>query len=184
MKNRAVILDRDGTINIEKNYLYKIDEFEFTYRADEAIKILNNSGFKTIVITNQSGIARGFFNEIDVEKLHSYINKKLSEIGTKIDKFYYCPHHPNYGIDKYRKKCNCRKPNVELYQKAIDEFNIDVDRSYVIGDKISDLIPGNRLGFKCILVMTGYGAKESYKVEFSYKRKKNLWNAVNSIINH
>lgn len=175
--NKAIILDRDGTINVEKNYLYKIEDFEFTYRAEEAIKSFKDNGYIVIVITNQAGIARGYYNEGQLEELHQWINKELYKYQTRIDEFLYCPHHPTAGKGEYKIECNCRKPNTYLYEYAINKFDIDVNKSYVIGDKITDLKPGNELGMKTILVETGYGKKEMVK-NSSYDLKfENLYEA-------
>jgi len=157
MKEKAVFLDRDGTINIEKKYLYRIQDFEFTYKAKEAIRLLREKGYKVIVVTNQAGVARGYYREQDVMKLHHWINETLNQIGTRIDGFYYCPHHPREGISGYKRRCDCRKPSLGLFQQAIHDFNIDCSISYVVGDKLSDLIPGKKLGCTTILTLTGYG---------------------------
>lgn len=175
--NKAVILDRDGTINEEKNYLYKIEDFDFTYKAKEAIKQLRDNGYIIIVITNQAGIARGYYNEKQLENLHEWINKELEKYETKIDEFLYCPHHPTAGKGDYRIECNCRKPNTYLYEYAIKKYDIDISKSYVIGDKITDLIPGNKLGMKTILVETGYGKNEGLNNDFYELRFKNLYEA-------
>lgn len=175
--NKAIILDRDGTINEEKNYLYKIEDFDFTYKAPEAIKLLKDNGYMVIVITNQAGIARGYYNEKQLEELHQWINKELYKYETKIDEFLYCPHHPTAGKGPYKVECNCRKPNTYLYEYVINKFNIDINKSYVIGDKITDLIPGNKLGMKTILVETGYGISEGLNNELYSLRFKNLYEA-------
>lgn len=162
--NKAVFLDRDGTINIEKKYLYKIEDFEFIDGAQNAIKLLNDSGYKVIVITNQAGIARGYYNEGDVENLHLYISEELRKYGAHIDAFYYCPHHPSEGKGIYKINCDCRKPKSGLYRRAIEEFNISAQESYVVGDKVSDLIPGIALNMKAILLETGYGKEEKNNI--------------------
>lgn len=175
--NKAIILDRDGTINVEKDYLYKIEDFEFTYKAEEAIKLFKENGYIVIVITNQAGIARGYYDEKQLEELHEWINKELYKLDTKIDEFLYCPHHPTAGNGEYKIECSCRKPNTYLYECAISKFNIDISKSYVIGDKITDLIPGDKLGLKTILVETGYGKEESLKENFYQLKFKNLYEA-------
>lgn len=180
--NRAVFLDRDGTINVEKNYLYRIEDFEFIDGVPQAIKILNDNDYRVIVITNQAGVARGYYKENDVKKLHKYIQDQLKKYGAHIDAFYYCPHHPVNGIGKYKIECNCRKPKDGLFKKAIKDFNIDVSKSYIVGDKISDLIPGKSNNIKSFLVMTGYGKQEAlYKKDF-IQTTKNLYTFVISII--
>jgi D-glycero-D-manno-heptose 1,7-bisphosphate phosphatase len=109
------------------------------------------------MVTNQAGIARGYYQEWDVKKLHQWINDTLTQIGARIDGFYYCPHHPTEGIKGYKRRCDCRKPSPGLYRQAIHDFNIDCSKSYVVGDKLSDLIPGKQLGCTTILTLTGYG---------------------------
>ncbi len=146
--NKAIFLDRDGTLNVEKNYLYKTEDFDFIPRMPEAIKMWNDSGYLVIVITNQAGVARGYYKEEDVHKLHQYINQRLKEIGAHIDAFYYCPHHPVYGIGKYKVECNCRKPKTGMLEQAILDFSIDVTQSYLFGDHDSDIEAGEAMTIK------------------------------------
>lgn len=181
--NKTVFLDRDGTINIEKNYLFKTEDFEFIQGSDRAIKLLNDHGYKVIVITNQAGVARGFYSEKEVDKLHKYINRKLEAIGAHIDGFYYCPHHPVAGIGFYKRICSCRKPNTGLFEKAKEDFDVDVANSYMIGDNIADIQGGNNFGVKTILVSTGYGSKlhQEGGVRYDYYTA-NLLSAVEYIL--
>lgn len=136
--NKAVFLDRDGTINIEKHYLYKIEDFEFIPGVIEGLKLLQTTGFLLVVITNQSGIGRGYYQEEDFLKLNTWMKDELEQKGITISNVYYCPHLADAPIEKYRKVCYCRKPELGLYKQAIKELNIDVSKSYVIGDKIRD----------------------------------------------
>ncbi len=152
IKNKAVFLDRDGTINIDKGYVYRREDFEFINGAIEAIRKLNGSGFKVIVVTNQSGIGRGYYTEADVEKLHQYINSELSKNKAHIDAFYYCPHHPTEALGRYRIECRCRKPGTYLYERAIADFNIDAKKSFVVGNREVDIEAGRRIGSKTILL--------------------------------
>lgn len=138
MKKKAIFLDRDGTINVEKYYLYKNEDFEFIPGAIEALKLLQVAGYLLIIITNQSGIGRGFFSEKDFEKLNFWMMDELFKRGIKIDKVYYCPHLPDARIDKYKKDCECRKPKLGMFRQAIEEFDIDLSESFAIGDKIRD----------------------------------------------
>lgn len=154
---KTVFLDRDGTINTEKNYLYKIEDFEFIEGVPEAIARLKQQGYCVIVVTNQAGVARGYYKEEDVKKLHQYINSKLEKWGTKIDAFYYCPHHPTGGIGVYKKVCNCRKPETGLFEQACKEYSIDKKESWMIGDNQGDIEAGRKFGIKTIMVRTGYG---------------------------
>lgn len=150
--NKAVFLDRDGTINIDKGYVYRIEDFQFTEGAPEAIKLLNDSHYKVIVVTNQSGIARGYYSEEDVINLHNEINRLLENYEAHIDCFYYCPHHPNYGNKKYRSSCLCRKPKTGLIDKAVKDFCVDIKKSWMIGDSESDLIAGASAGLRSMLI--------------------------------
>lgn len=139
MKKKAVFLDRDGTINIEKNYLFKIEDFEYLPGVKQGLKILQDAGFLLIIVTNQSGIARGYYTEDDYKILNSWMIDDLKESGINIVATYFCPHHPEAKIEQYRKTCNCRKPGKELFYEAAKEYNIDIASSYVIGDKHRDL---------------------------------------------
>lgn len=160
MKKIAVFLDRDGVINEEVNYLYKPKDLVFIPSAIEAIKILNNKNLLAIVVTNQAGIARGYFSENDVDFLHQYIQNQLSSYSTHIDSFYYCPHHPSEGLEHYLLNCCCRKPEPGMLHQAEIDFGIDLKQSYLIGDKYSDISAGQRVGCKTILVKTGHGSNE------------------------
>lgn len=180
MKNRAVFIDRDGTLNVEKNYLFKKEDFEFTENAPKGIKLLNDNGFKVIVITNQAGVARGYYSESDVIELHKYIDEKLKDYDAKIDAYYYCPHHPIHGIGDYKINCNCRKPSTGMLDKAIKEFQIDRRASWMIGDKKTDIFAGAKAKLETILVRTGYGNREVIDNEICMKNS--LYEAVKYII--
>ncbi len=137
-KTKAVFLDRDGTINVEKDYLYKISDFEFLPGVIDALKLLQSAGYLLIIITNQSGIARGYYKEEDYENLNEWMLNELKAEGVNIDAVYYCPHHPEAMVEKYRVSCTCRKPGIGLFEQAVKDFNIDLSKSYAIGDKIRD----------------------------------------------
>lgn len=145
--HKAAFFDRDGTINIEKNYLYKIEDFEFRKGMPELIKSYNDKNYVVIVVTNQAGIARGYYTEEDMHNLHRYINQELSKIGAHIDSFYFCPHHPDFTGP-----CNCRKPKTGMIEKAVKDWNIDVSWSVLYGDKPWDIEAGQKCGIKSILV--------------------------------
>jgi len=161
MANRCVFLDRDGTINEEVNYLSHPEQLRLITGAAEAIKSLNRAGFKVVVVTNQAGVARGYFTEQTVREIHEALEKMLDEQGARVDAIYYCPHHPAAGIGVYRQDCNCRKPNPGMLEKAAAELNIDLNESFVVGDKISDLEAGLAMGCRNILVQTGYGPEST-----------------------
>lgn len=151
-KRKAIFLDRDGTINIEKGYLYKKEDFEFESNAIEGLKRLSELGYILIIVTNQSGIGRGYYTEKDLDILNNYMFKILLKEKVKIEKIYYCPHHPTKGIGEYKRECQCRKPNPGMILEGINEFNIDRENSYMIGDKISDVIAGISSGVNTILL--------------------------------
>ena len=150
--NKAVFLDRDGTINIEKNYLHKIDEFEYLPGAVEGLKRIYDKGYLLIIVTNQSGIARGYYSEEDFYRLNEWMISDLDTKGIKISKVYYCPHHPNASVARYRCDCNCRKPKTGMFWQAQKEFNIDFSESYAIGDKLRDLSICSETAVKGILI--------------------------------
>lgn len=136
--NKAIFLDRDGTLNVEKNYLYKIEDFEWLPGTIEALKLLQDAGYLLVIITNQSGIGRGYYTEEDYLKLERWMLQTLKERGINLSAVYHCPHLPDAQVEKYRKDCTCRKPKLGMFRQAIADLEIDVDRSFAIGDKIRD----------------------------------------------
>ena len=166
--NKAVFLDRDGTINVDKDYLYKKEDWEFIDGVVDGLQILQNLGYKLIVISNQSGIARGYYTREDADKIFEYMVNELKKYGVMIDKYYYCPHIGN--------DCNCRKPKLGLFYQAQKDFDIDFSKSYAIGDKIRDLAICEKESVK------GFLLDMAQKVENKNIRKcKNLYKAVNLI---
>lgn len=157
MTKKAVFLDRDGTINEEVNYLSKIKQIKILPTVPSAIKLLNENDFLVIIITNQSGIARGYFTEKELEGINSHLVNELSKNGAKINGIFICPHHPD-------SQCDCRKPKTGLLKEAADEFDLDLSSSYMVGDKYTDLKTGINEGCKTILVKTGYGKGEAEKI--------------------
>ena len=161
---KAIFLDRDGTINVEKDYIYKSEDLVFEEGTIEALKTFKNLGYILIVVSNQSGIARGYFTEADLNIFNNNMNEILKKNGVEITEFYCCPHHPD-GIGKYKKVCECRKPNNKMIEDAIKKYNIDREKSYMIGDKISDIGAGLKSNLKTVLVKTGYGLKDMEKID-------------------
>jgi D-glycero-D-manno-heptose 1,7-bisphosphate phosphatase len=158
----AIFLDRDGTINEDVNFLSKPEQLILIDSSAEAIKEANELGLKVIVFTNQSGIARGYFTEDDLHKVHKRLDELLAQKGAKIDAYYYCPHHPVEGNGEYKVECECRKPKDGMLQRASREQNIDLKKSFVIGDRCIDVQAGKTAGATTILVLTGYG-RDEYK---------------------
>jgi D-glycero-D-manno-heptose 1,7-bisphosphate phosphatase len=162
--NRAVFLDRDGTINVEREFLYLPEDFEFIPGAPQAIRLLNEAGFRVIVVTNQSGIARGFYDEAAVNRLHRHMDAQLAPFGARIDAYYLCPHHPEHGIGALRTTCECRKPMDGMLRRGAAEFALDLAASFIIGDKSADVEAGLKAGCQPLLVRTGFGAVESARL--------------------
>ena len=136
--NKAVFLDRDGTINVEKKYLYKIEDFEFLPGVFKALHLLQDAGYILIIITNQSGIARGYYSEIDFFRLNDWMLGQFSNNGIHIEKVFYCPHHPDALIQKYKIDCDCRKPKIGMFEQAINEYHLNINNCVVVGDKLRD----------------------------------------------
>ena len=161
---KAIFLDRDGTINVEKDYIYKSEDLVFEEGTIDALKTFKNLGYILIVASNQSGIARGYFKEEDLNIFNNNMNEILKKNGVEITEFYCCPHHPD-GIGEYKKVCECRKPNNKMIEDAIKKYNIDREKSYMIGDKTSDIGAGLKSNLKTVLVKTGYGLKDMEKID-------------------
>lgn len=170
---KAIFLDRDGTINVDKGYVHRVEDFEFMERVPEAIAWMKQLGYLVIVLSNQSGVARGFFREQDVECLHRYINERLAEYGTGIDAFYYCPHHPQAVVETYRRECNCRKPGTGLLLQALQDYSIDLEKSWVVGDRERDLFLQCDAPLGRVLLKTECGDGKEQKN--GYLSRKSLW---------
>ena len=177
----AVFLDRDGTINVEKEYLYQAEEFEFIPGAPEAIRLLNQAGLMVVVVTNQSGVARGFYTEDDVEALHRHISSELARFGAHVDAWLYCPHHPA-GRGSYALPCDCRKPLPGMLKDAARRYDIDLQNSTMIGDKLADIEAGQAAGCRTILVRTGYGTEEEQYVTPQTTVSDDLLSAVEQLL--
>ena len=160
MKKPAVFIDRDGTINEQMGYINHIDRFVLLQGTAEAIRLLNLHRYLVIIISNQSGVARGYFPMELLEKVHVHMKTLLEKEDAVVDGIYFCPHHPSGIIPDYRIACNCRKPGTGLIEKACKHFNIDLEKSWVIGDRCEDIELAHRSHLKGILVRTGYGLGE------------------------
>jgi len=154
--NRAVFLDRDGTVTEEVGYLTNLDKLKLIQGAGAAIKRLNEAGYKVVLVTNQSGVARGYFPESLVDDAHILLRRMLMEDGALLDGIYYCPHHPTAGNAQYTIVCDCRKPETGLLDRAAKDLAIDLTQSFMVGDKWSDVELGHRAGMSSILVRTGF----------------------------
>lgn len=156
----AVFLDRDGTVCEEVGYINHLSRCHVYPYAAEAVRALNRSGARTVVISNQSGVARGYFPESLVGEVNEKIRAELEAHGAHIDAFYYCPHHPAAADPRYRLQCACRKPGRGMLDRAVRELNVDLSRSYVIGDRRTDVETAAFHGLRSVLVLTGYGRGE------------------------
>jgi len=155
--NPAVFIDRDGTLIVDKGYLGDPEGVEFIPNAIEALRILNGLGYIVVVVSNQSGVARGFFTIQDVERVNQRVIELAEKSGARIDAIYYCPHYEGGIVEEYAISCNCRKPAPGLLFRARDELNIDLRGSFVVGDKEADIELAKNVGARGILVLTGYG---------------------------
>ena len=153
--NKAVFFDRDGTLNVEVGYLYEFERFKWIDGAIDAVKFCNDNGYLAIVVTNQSGVARGYYTEEDVNKLHQKMNEELAKSGAHIDAFFYCPHHPEGVVEKYSIVCNCRKPKSGLVEEACRKYDIDKSKSLMIGDNPRDVECAENIGVRGILFTEG-----------------------------
>lgn len=159
--NKAVFLDRDGTLNEDPGYLGDPCKLKLFPDVGEALSLLKNkNNFLLIVVSNQSGVARGLITEEEVVMVNQEINTKLAEFNVKIDAFYYCPFHPEFNSEK---DCECRKPSPSMILNAAIEHNIDLSSSYIVGDSAADIMAGKNAGIKTVLVKSGYG-KETFSI--------------------
>ncbi len=158
--NRAVFIDRDGTISEEVGYINHASRFRLFQYSAAAIKQLHDSGYLAIIITNQAGVARGYFSEGMVQDIHAKMIEELGAGGAALDAVYYCAHHPSVGEPPYRLDCDCRKPKPGLLLRAARDFDIDLAKSWMTGDRYSDIELAANAGVKSALVLSGYGRGE------------------------
>ena len=165
MKRPAVLLDRDGTLIDDTGYPSRFDQVRFFPCGFAAVRRLNEAGFLVVVVTNQSGVGRGYFSEDQLADLHVRLTEAFAAEGARLDAFYVCPHYDLSPDPRYRRACSCRKPLPGLGQKAAADLEIDLDRSYMIGDKEDDVKFGRAVGAVPVLVLTGYGRQTRDKLE-------------------
>jgi D-glycero-D-manno-heptose 1,7-bisphosphate phosphatase len=157
---RAVFIDRDGTISEEVGYINHPSRFRLFPYSAAAIKLLNDNGWLAIVITNQAGVARGYFAEDMIQTVHETLRQDMAATDARIDAIYYCAHHPSVGEPPYRLDCDCRKPKPGLIRRAADEFGINLAESWMVGDRYSDIELARNAGVNSAFVMSGYGRGE------------------------
>ncbi len=165
VKRPAVFLDRDGTVNVEVHYLSQPEQLKLLPTVSETISMLNSRGIPVVIVTNQAGVARGYFPEHRLVTIHDHLRGILAEKNARVDGIYYCPHHPSMGLGTYRKVCDCRKPMPGMLTQAASELAIDLTRSLLIGDRESDLQAGANAGCQTALVTTGYGVETSAAID-------------------
>jgi D-glycero-D-manno-heptose 1,7-bisphosphate phosphatase len=163
----AVFLDRDGTLTEEVGYVNHPSRLRLLPRAAEAIRRLNAAGVAAVVVTNQAGIARGYFSVCVLHAVNDALRAQLADAGARLDGLYACMHHPTEGEAPYRAQCECRKPKPGLLLRAAAELGLDLPRSTMVGDKASDLVPARAVGADAVLVLTGYG-----RGEWEYQRER------------
>ena len=185
-KQRAVFLDRDGTMNISKGFISKAEDFELIPGTVEAIKAINKSGALAIVITNQPVIARGECSFEELHDIHNKLKTLLGEKGAFVDDIFYCPHHPDKGFEgevpELKFDCECRKPKTGMIEEAVDKYNIDLSRSYMVGDSTMDLETARNAGVKSVLVDTGFAGNDGKYDRSCDIKAKDLFDAVEKII--
>ncbi len=169
--NRAAFIDHDGTVSEEIGYIGHVDRLRIYPWAPKAIRKLNLAGIRAILVTNQSGIARGYFHEELVETMHARLEDALAREGARLDAIYYCPHHPEAAVPSYRQDCDCRKPKPGMVLRAAEEFALDLASSFVIGDRYIDVEMAHRAGARGILVLSGYGNGEYTDQSASWPRQ-------------
>ena len=160
MKKRAVFIDRDGTINEQLGYINHLSRFVILPGVSEAVRLLNKNNWWAIIVSNQGGVARGYYPIELVEEIHAFLKSSLKEQGATIDGIFFCPHHPAGILPEYSSECDCRKPETGLIDRAREVFDIDMSSSYVVGDRHVDIELASRLNLKGVLVKTGYGLGE------------------------
>ncbi|MFA4843451.1 MAG: D-glycero-beta-D-manno-heptose 1,7-bisphosphate 7-phosphatase [Candidatus Margulisiibacteriota bacterium] len=163
--NKAVFLDRDGTIIEDTGYLNHPVQVSFLPGAIAAIKRLKEAGYKIIIISNQAGIARGLITEDMLQSIDKHVHKMVLHGGGQIDASYYCPHHPEHGVYPYRQSCECRKPQTGLIKRAAKEHDLDLAKCFMVGDKKTDVETGQRAEIKTIFVRTGHGKNEEKELK-------------------
>lgn len=146
--NAALFLDRDGVINIDHGYTHRVQDLEFIPGILELIGLANSNGYLVIVVTNQAGVARGFYDEEAVKAFNNAVSLAVSKVGYRVERFYYCPHHPDGRISRYKKKCSNRKPGSGMLLRAATDYSIDLPRSIIVGDKPTDIEAGRRASLR------------------------------------
>jgi mannose-1-phosphate guanylyltransferase/phosphomannomutase len=157
---RAVFLDRDGTVNREVDLLREVAQLRLLPGAAEGIRALNRMGYRVIVVTNQPVVARGWLTEAQLRSIHRVLEMRLQRRGARLDAIFYCPHHPEADLARYRIRCRCRKPGTALIRRAVRRLGLATKGSFMVGDSTRDILAGRRVGLETILLGTGYAGKD------------------------
>jgi D-glycero-D-manno-heptose 1,7-bisphosphate phosphatase len=186
-ERRAVFMDRDGTISEEVGYVNHPSRYRVFPFAAEAVRTLNAAGWLAVLVTNQAGVARGYFREELIGEVHKVLAEELERGGARLDAVYYCPHHPTVGEPPYRFDCDCRKPRPGLLLRAARELDLDLSRCWMVGDRYSDTELARNAGVRAAFVLTGYGRGEHEHQSHAWKHRpdlvaENLLEAVREII--
>ena len=183
MSNGAIFLDRDGVINYDYGYVHKISEFKFIPNVLKTLQLLNELNMPMFIVTNQAGIARGFYDENDLFILHNYLLSIFEEKNIKIKEIFFCPHHENGKLPKYSYNCDCRKPKPGMILKAKEKYKLNLEQSFLIGDKFSDIQAGFNAGIKTNIIVNLKNEEKgnSYKIDFRYHKVNTLYNAYELI---
>lgn len=169
VKARAAFIDRDGVINEERNYVYRIEDFLLLPSVVEGLAVLRDSGYLLIVVTNQAGIARGYYSQAAMDRLHCHLRATLADKGVKLDAIYFCPHHPQGSVSDLAMDCACRKPAPGMLLQAAHDFDLDLPSSVLIGDKLSDVLAGQQAGVgRTVLVETGHALEQSARAQADF----------------
>ncbi|HZT57279.1 MAG TPA: HAD family hydrolase [Pyrinomonadaceae bacterium] len=184
---RAVFIDRDGTISEEVGYVNHVSRYRVFPFAAEAVRALKRAGWLAILVTNQAGVARGYFEESLVGEVHNVLTAELERGGARLDAIYYCPHHPSVGEPPYRLDCDCRKPRPGLILRAAEDFDLDLARCWMVGDRYSDTELARNAGVRSAFVLTGYGRGELEHQSSAWQKRpdivaENLLEAVKKIV--
>jgi len=184
---KAVFIDRDGTISEEVGYVNHPSRFRLYPYSSQAIKRLNDNGWLAIVVTNQAGVARGYFSEDVIKQIHRQMEEQISGASARLDAIYYCAHHPTVGEFPYRQECDCRKPKAGLIKRAVSEFDVDLESSWMVGDRYSDIELARNAGLQSAFVLSGYGRGEWEYQRSSWQHQpelvcEDLLDAVNKIL--
>jgi len=154
----AVFLDRDGTLSEERGYIDRLELIEIFPWTSDAIRLLNRAGFVVVVVTNQSAIGRGIIDLPFLQTVHDAFDRHLARSGARVDRYYYCPHHPDARLPEYRMVCRCRKPGPGMIEQATTELELDPSRSFMVGDRLIDVACGHAAGIRSLLVRSGHSA--------------------------